>query len=54
MCKKCENLRWEIAATRMLSPDLTDLSSIVLNKADLKTLEENLARAIAMHHPAGR
>lgn len=47
MCKICEDLCWQIAAVRALSRELTDPSSIVLNKADIKALEENLTKAIA-------
>lgn len=49
MCKTCEDLRWQIAAVRALSTELTDPSSIVLNKADIKA--ENLTKAIANHYP---
>ena len=54
MCKKCDTLRRQIAATRMLSVELTDPASVVFNKADITALEENLARAIAKHHLAAR
>ncbi|WP_158081531.1 hypothetical protein [Nitrobacter vulgaris] len=54
MCKTCEELRWQIAAVRALSTGLTDPSSIVLNKADIKALEENLTKAIANHYPGAK
>lgn len=46
MCKKCENLCREIAATRTISSELTGPASIVFNTADLKVLEEKLTRVI--------
>lgn len=49
ICKTCGDLRWQIAAVRALSTELTDPSSIFLNKADIKALEENLTKAIANH-----
>jgi hypothetical protein len=54
MCKKCDTLRRQIAATRTLSTGLTDPTSIVLNKADIKALEESLMRVLAKHHPFGK
>lgn len=54
MCKKCENLRREIVATRTLSAELTDPASIVINKADLKALEERLIRVIGEHYASER
>ena len=53
MCKKCNEIRWQIEATRTLSAELTDPASIVLNKADIIALEESLIRA-AMHQPAAK
>ena len=47
MCKKCDNLRREITLTRRLSTGLTDPASIVLNKTDIKALEDKLAAAVA-------
>lgn len=47
MCKKCDNLRREIALTRGLSIGLTDPASIVLNTADINALEDRLAVAVA-------
>ena len=44
MCKKWEVLRLEIDATRMLSGELTNPASILLNEADIKAPEENLNR----------
>jgi hypothetical protein len=51
MCQKCEDLRRQLAATRLLSTELTDPSSIALNKADIKALEEYLIRSVAQHCP---
>ena len=49
MCSKCDNLRGEIIRTREFSVGLTDPSSIVLAKADIKLLEEELATLVAGH-----
>lgn len=47
MCRTCDNLRREISFARGISTELTDPTSIVLNKADVKTLEERLAATLA-------
>ena len=52
MCRKCDNLRREIAACRKLSTGLTDPSSMLLMKDDLNALEERMNRMIAELHPA--
>jgi hypothetical protein len=52
MCKKCDDLRRQIAGTRIFSSELTDPISMVLNESDIKTLEEKLIKLIAGHHRA--
>ena len=54
MCRKCDNLRREIAACRKLSTGLTDPSSMLLMKDDLKTLEERMNRMVDELHPAAK
>lgn len=54
MCNRCETLRRHIAATRALSTELTDPTSIVLNRADLRALDETLMRAISEHRQVAR
>ncbi|MCV0387481.1 MAG: hypothetical protein K5821_13830 [Nitrobacter sp.] len=54
MCRKCDNLRREIAANRQLSTGLTDPSSILLMKDDIKTLEEKMIRMTAELHPVAK
>ena len=54
MCRKCDNLRRELAASRRLSTGLTDPSSVLLMKDDLKTLEERMSRMMAELHPAAK
>jgi hypothetical protein len=54
MCRKCDNVRYKIAAARELLAELTDPASISLSTADIEILEENLIRVVAKHHPAER
>jgi hypothetical protein len=54
MCGKCDTLRRQIAVTRRLSAELTDPASVLFNKADLKALQEQLARAINTILPRDR
>jgi hypothetical protein len=54
MCLKCDNLRREIAASRGLSTGLTDPSSVLLMKDDLRALEERMNRMMAVLHPAAK
>ncbi|MDR6305647.1 hypothetical protein GGQ85_003371 [Nitrobacter vulgaris] len=54
MCRKCDNLRREIAASRELSTGLTAPGSVLLMKDDLKALEERMNRMVAELHPAAK
>ena len=52
MCRKCDNLRRKIAAGRQLSMDLTDPTSVLLMREDIKALEERMISLIAEQHPS--
>jgi hypothetical protein len=54
MCRKCDNLRREISASRKLSTGLTDPCSVLLMKDDLRALEERMSRLVAEHAPAAQ
>lgn len=52
MCAKCDDLRREIALNREHSIGLADQTSIDLNKAELRALEEKLDALVAEHYAA--
>ncbi|MEO6380431.1 MAG: hypothetical protein ABI146_04425 [Nitrobacter sp.] len=54
MCSTCDDLRREIALNRGRSIGLTDPTTIGINNAELKTLEEKLNVVVDGHFAAAR